>query len=91
MQTKSTHKHIIACVSKSSGPRCEFVGRVSRRFTCPRAHTGSASHLHLYNIVVWHVQMGYCDHNARAHLLGDSVCIRRYSHRPLRFTDRLFA
>ena len=24
--------------------------------TCPRAHTGSASHLHLYNIAMWHVQ-----------------------------------
>ena len=34
MQSKSTHRHLIdACVSKSSGPRCEIVGRVSRRLS----------------------------------------------------------
>ena len=53
MQIKRTHKYIIdACVFKSSGPRCEIVGRVSR----PRAHTTSAPHLHLYHIAMWHVQ-----------------------------------
>ena len=57
-QNSSISYTIDACVSKSSGSQCEIVGRVSRRltFTCPRAHTGSASHLHLCNIAVWHVQ-----------------------------------
>ena len=42
-------------------------------FTCPRAHTGSASHLHLYKIVLWHVQMGYCDHSCVCMPFGVSV------------------
>ena len=56
----STHNHIIdLCVSKSSRPRCKLSAEsvVGCVFTCPRAHTGSASHLHLYNILMRHAQL----------------------------------
>ena len=73
----STHNHIIdACVSKSSGPRCEIVGRVSRRLS---VHLSSCTYGFCFTPApvqqcnAARAIIGYCDHGMRANLLGVSV------------------
>ena len=73
---KCPHKQKIdACVSKSSDPRCEIDGRVSRRLS---VHLSSCTHGFCVAPALaqhWlrHAQLGHCDHSARAYLLGVSV------------------
>ena len=71
------HSHIIdACVSKSSGLRCEIVGRVSRRLI---VHLSSCTHgfcvapAPVQNCNEARAILGHCDHSMRANLLGVSV------------------
>ena len=73
----STHSQIIyACVSKSSGPRCEIVDRVGRRWI---VHLSSCTHgfcvapAPVQHCYAARAILGYCDHGVRANLLGVSV------------------
>ena len=86
----STQSHLIdACVSKSSnhGVMLSAESAVGWKFNCLRAHTGSASHLHLRNFEcgTWLLWSRYA-----CKPLESLGFIWGSSHMSFRFTERLF-